>query len=69
MNTKKTKTKDKIVKTCKITAYLRQCIAILLIVFALLNMLFLAMGEITINTFWFGIMIIGGLTWIFYKNK
>lgn len=64
MNKKKTKIK----KQCKITSYLKQCIAILLIVFALLNMLFLAMGEISLNSFWFGLIIIGALTWIFYKN-
>ncbi len=51
------------------TKYIKQCIAILLIVFVLLNMLFVAMGKISLTNFWLGLLFIGGTSWIFFRDK
>ena len=49
--------------------YLKQCTAILLVVFVLLNMLFVGMGKISLTNFWLGILFIGGASWIFYRDQ
>ncbi|NQZ85143.1 MAG: hypothetical protein HRU03_05485 [Nanoarchaeales archaeon] len=49
--------------------HIKQCIAILLIIFVLLNMLFVGMGKISLNDFWLGILFIGGVSWIFYRDQ
>jgi hypothetical protein len=53
----------------QIFKYIKQCIAILLVVFILLNMLFVGMGKISLNDFWLGILFIGGVSWIFYRDQ
>ncbi len=53
----------------QITDYIKRCIGILLIIFVLLNMLFVAMGKISLFDFWLGILFIGGASWIFYRDE
>jgi hypothetical protein len=53
----------------QIFKYIKQCIAILLVVFILLNMLFVGMGKISLTDFWLGILFIGGASWIFYRDE
>jgi len=62
------KKKEAITKR-SVKAYIKQCTAILLITFALLNMIFLGMGEITVSTFWVGILFLGAITWVFYNKN
>jgi hypothetical protein len=53
----------------QILKYIKQCIAILLVVFILLNMIFVGMGKISLNDFWLGILFAGGVSWIFYRDQ
>jgi hypothetical protein len=53
----------------QIFKYIKQCIAILLVVFILLNMIFVGMGKISLNDFWLGILFAGGVSWIFYRDQ
>lgn len=53
----------------QITNYIKRCIGILLIIFVLLNLLFVAMGKISLSDFWLGILFIGGASWIFYRDE
>jgi hypothetical protein len=49
--------------------YVKQCTAILLIVFVLLNMIFVGMGKISLQDFWLGLIFIAGVSWIFYRDE
>lgn len=53
----------------QVKQHFKQCSAILLILFLLLNLLFLALSKITTSDFWLGILFVGGASLLFYKNK
>ncbi len=48
---------------------LKKILAIILVIALIANMISFGMGKLEITVFWFNIMVLGGISYWFYKDK